>query len=105
MTYVLCIDSVKIPVSNFSESLGSNGELSFSATSNGIKDLSDTTFKSLGAIQQEMSDKQLNLKIEDENENVLWESAEYVLNNASFGASESGVYFAAYFIQNVSENA
>lgn len=95
MGYILCVDEVQIPITNFSESLSGDGNLNFSASAVG-NNADFTVFASLSALREVMADGKAVLQVK-ENDAVVWEGNGYILANASISADESGRYFSAYF--------
>ena len=95
MGYILCVDEVQIPITNFSESLSGDGNLSFSASAVG-NNADFSVFASLSALKAVMADGKTVLQVK-ENDAVVWEGNGYLLTNASINADEHGRYFSAYF--------
>lgn len=95
MGYILCVDEVQIPITNFNESLNSEGNLSFSASAGGAN-TDFTVFASLSALKEVMADGKAVLQVK-ENDAVVWEGNGYLLANANISADENGRYFSAYF--------
>lgn len=96
--YKFHMDDKFIEVTDFSESLDGAGNLTFQVSTHDL-DLKKSTFAGLRDLKAAIADKEIVLKITDEKDNVLWEDADYDLQNASFSASSTGVYFSAYFSQ------
>lgn len=96
--YTLHMDDKFVEITDFSESLDGNGNLTFNVSNNQLN-LSHSSFSGLKALREAIADKEIILQIKDENDAVVWEDAEYDLQSASFSASSSGVFFSAYFTQ------
>ncbi len=96
--YKFHMDDKFIEISDFSESLDGAGNLSFNVSTNDLN-LKDSSFTGLKDLREAIADKEVVLQVKDEAGNVLWEDAEYDLQNASFSAGPTGVYFSAYFTQ------
>lgn len=99
MNYVLTVDELQIPITNFSENLSEDGTLTFNVTATELTSKDMSSFRNLAALQASMADGHLNMSVSDDN-GVVWESDAYVLQNASMSANEIGMYFSAFFIQN-----
>jgi hypothetical protein len=99
MGYILCVDEVQIPITNFAENLNDIGILDFNVSSTNLRGGDISTFKNLTCLKSSINDGHLELKVKDDIENVvIWESSDYMLQNASLNANESGIYFSAYFV-------
>lgn len=96
--YKFHMDDKFIEITDFSESLDSTGNLTFNVSNNQL-DLKNSSFTGLKNLREAIADKEVMLKITDNAGNVLWEDENYNLDNASFSAGASGVYFSAYFTQ------
>ena len=101
--YKLHMDDKFINITNFNESLDGQGNLTFSVSAGNL-DMSQASFTGLKQLKTVLEDNELVLKLTDASDNVIWEDDGYTLSNAQFSASEGGLYFSAYFIQNDPKN-
>lgn len=97
------MDDKFVEITDFSEHLNGDGNLSFSVSNNALS-LNHSSFSGLSDLRAAIADGEVTLKIKDEDGCVIWESSDYVLQNASFNANEGGVYFSAYFNQFVPQS-
>jgi len=96
--YKLHMDDKFVEITDFSETLDGNGNLTFNVSNNQLE-LKKSSFTGLKNLKEAIADKDVVLKVTDDGGNVIWEDADYTLDNASFSASVNGVYFSAYFTQ------
>ena len=96
--YKFHMDDKFIEISDFSESLDGAGNLSFNVSTNDLN-LNGSSFSGLKDLREAIADKEITLKVTDEKGNVIWEDSEYDLQNASFSAGPTGMYFSAFFNQ------
>lgn len=94
--FKLYVDQKFIPITDFSESLNSEGALNFNV-SNNVLDIGSSDFKGLGDLSTATKKGNFSICVKDEEEKVVWEGDEFNLQSASFSASQNGVYFVAYF--------
>lgn len=92
------MDDKFIEITDFSENLSGDGNLTFSVSNNALK-LNHSSFSGLNDLRAAISDGGVTLKIKDSDGHVIWEDSNYTLQNASFNANEGGMYFSAYFNQ------
>ena len=92
------MDDKFVEITDFSEHLNGDGNLSFNVSNNALS-LNHSSFSGLSDLRAAIADGEVTLKVKDEDGCVIWESTDYVLQNASFNANEGGIYFSAYFNQ------
>ena len=92
------MDDKFIEITDFSENLSGDGNLTFSVSNNALK-LNHSSFSGLNDLRAAISDGEVTLKIKDSDGHVIWEDSNYTLQNASFSANEGGMYFFFFFNQ------
>lgn len=96
--YKLHMDDKFVEITDFSETLDGSGNLTFNVSNNQLE-LKKSSFTGLKNLKEAIADKDVVLKVTDDSGNIIWEDADYALDNASFSAGVNGVYFSAYFTQ------
>lgn len=102
--FTFYMDDKFIEITDFSENLSGDGNLTFIVSNNSLK-LDNSSFNGLNDLKEIISNGEVLLKIEDSEGHIIWESNNYILQNANFNANENGMYFSAYFNQFTSNPA